>query len=720
MAIPRFVWRRSVLVIACVLVSPAAFASSGSIDDRDLVRLIQVLETGDDLACEKALAELVQLGPSAGDAVDSICRHLGSRNLLVRSRASDALVAIGPASVEPLKQHLEDSSAVARASALQSLGRLKAITVDRLTQLVDDPDARVRASVAIAIRHGEYEKETSLLIELLRDDEPAVLIQACNVLKNRQASSEKVVPALIAALSKTSTLSVVMETLSSYGTEAQSAIPELIARASEIRNQIQNYRSSFETMLAKIGPPSQSDSKVLGRWLGTSDPAKTEIIAITLARMSVVDASISDRLEQLTHELLDQGLLIERRYAKANWETQEEFDDSYSYFSAAESCAVAYWNLTHDSVRFIDLVERLARETESLVYFDEDMGPINPWRTFSKSDAVAIAKILKSKNQNVINTAFSAVNSLGPKSAVHSDLLIELLATSEPHPDWWKTPAGVLRNIGPSVAEKALPAMVQSFKQGKISLENLAGYVDEVQILTEPCEAILKDGLNSSDRFTAKECARALCRTSQDPEQTVGLLLNAVKSGHLSKADAFDAILRLSSIPDLAQETLMKALSQDDEWIQGKAAVALGKMGPRAKKSVSEIKSLLKSKHFETRLQASTALFRITGDQHAFDRFVKTELADESNGIYERMKTVEAITGLGNRGQKFHHHIWENLFQLLEHDPTRLCKALQLSNCGGSIKLLEHIARSKNWVAQTEANAILNSIKNAQQSEPQR
>lgn len=400
MAIPIVVWIRFVLTVAfgTVAFGLACLTTPAVAGNQDLVQLVQMLETGDELTCEQALTELVPLGPQGSVAVDAICRHLGARSLLLCAMASDALVAIGSESVEPLKQHLGDTSPVVRATAVQTLGRLKAVSLETLAKFVDDPDARVRASVAIAIGHSEYENIAGLISELLRDDEPAVLVQACRVLKSNPVSPTEMVPALIKALSKTPTSVVVMETLSIYGTDAQSAIPELIARASEIENQIRSYRDlSFAKMLARIGPPNQTDSNTLGRWLGTSDPEKTGIIAETLARMKVADVSISNRLEQLTHELLDQGLLIEPKYAEADWEIQDEFDNSIDYFFAAEECAAAYWNVTHDSVRFIDLVERIARETEypAYIYSSDDLQLASPWRSFAETDVDAISKLRK-------------------------------------------------------------------------------------------------------------------------------------------------------------------------------------------------------------------------------------------------------------------------------------------------------------------------------------
>lgn len=707
-----------VAMIACIPFKAVAAAFIGD----DLVQLIQTLKSDDDLACEIALAEVAKLGPSARTAVHPVCQHLSSHNQLVRSLASDALVAIGPDSVQPLKQLLTATAPIVRAAALQTLGRLKAISVESLSRFVEDPDPRVRAAVAIAIQHGDDDNIAEVLVRLLRDEEPAVLVQTCLIFKQRQIAPEVTVPALIAALSKESTSAVAMEALSRFGMDAQSAIPELIAQAQKIDLQNGYFKPPFETLIARIGPPSRDDSLVLCSWISIEDPDKTELIANALGRMESADESISERLDQVTLELLEQGRMVQRKYANADWETKEEFDNSTSYIVAAESCAVAYWHVTRNANRFIDLIERIIQVSENSIYFPTSSpfygtsGRFSPWCTFSESDAVLISRMLNSKNKHIVNTAFFAMGDLGSKGNVHADLLIELLKTHVSDPDW-VTPALALKDIGASVAEKALPALVQSFKEGRTSLEELAKFVDKVQFVTEASETILKDGLRSSDPLSAQKCARVLCRISRDPEDTAALVLQAVKSRRISTFSAIESFQRMSELPASAQEFLMSVLSKGATQLRGKAAAAIGKAGAKAITATPNIAPLLDSPRFTTRLQAATALFLITDDHESFNSFLKAEFANESNRTVELMNAVESITSLGSRGERFHHHVLENLDLLIEYDVVRLCEALKSSHSDSSNRILERIAKSRNWVAWTEATSVLESIKNSQPKE---
>ena len=66
-------------------------------------------------------------------------------------------------------------------------------------------------------------------------------------------------PALIQAFSRKEIATVVAETLSSFGTDAQSAIPQLLRFASQIDSDSYTDFDVVESALEHIGPPAHAD-----------------------------------------------------------------------------------------------------------------------------------------------------------------------------------------------------------------------------------------------------------------------------------------------------------------------------------------------------------------------------------------------------------------------------------------------------------------------------
>lgn len=705
------------LVIRGILISVLTGASACAQDAPDSSRLdldqaVTILVNGSQSDCEFALVEIAKHGPEARVAVSAVCRHLHSSSFSVRSLASDALVAIGPESVAALRKLLKVNSPITRSSVLQTLGRLKAISLEELAEYSKDHEPRVKSAVAIAIRMGEFkdanESIANLLIQLLEDEEQAVLVQACLALQVYRVSPETIVPALVESMKQKRQLRVLVHTISRYGIDAQEAIPFLIEYSSEFE-ALGEYFKGFDEELERIGPPSLNDVEKLLGLVGNDDFERSRRALDAIGRLGPRGRSTAPRLAEIVTRFTEQGAVLKKLYDQSADEDREKYSRYYDCAWAAKSGAVAFWNVSRDSKRFVELVEGIQLAFDGEIYFPRNLVYENPWERFSRKDALEISGWLSSGNPILVGTALHAIDQMGPNGDVHVDQLIKLLSQGQVATDSWLTPADSLKNLGVAGAEKALPALIESVKAEETTFDELAAFVFETGVSNDEAAAMFRRGMSNGARI--KDAARALCNTATDADDFIRLFVKSAKLLRLDNSDGTYVLNEMERVPAsalaFAESNLMH---KKYNYPVASAIELLGKIGPPANRTVDAIREHLGHRQFDVRLGCAVSLYQIAGDADTLIRVMKDELKNPSNRVYERTKVIQKIADLGDQGKTFRFLVWENEDYFVDHGVRGYCNVLASIGDETAIESLQRVAQSKNWVARVSARDALNSL----------
>jgi len=720
--VSMFTSRTSRLLSVCVFLFTTLMSIEAIFGQSDFESLVSDLKDGSHGDIEFALFEIAKLGPDASSAVDAICCHLDSTSFSVRSLASEALVAIGPKSVPALREILKSESTPTCAAVLQTLGRLNSITLEELEEFANNKDSRIKMAMAVAIRHGQFKRADDavgkLLVELLEDQDPTVVVQACLALQKKRISSSIVVPELIKALARKRLQKELLHTLMRYGTDANAALPYLLANFNE-SDFDDLFSNGLDKELERIGPPKPADIDKLFSLIEKRDFERIRKAVDVIGRMQLAGSDHADRLAELAIQYADEAILFREKYHSASSEEdREQFDVYYELFWAAKHCAVASWNVSHDAKRFVSLIERIQIGCEGEVYFTNDLQNGNPWRSFSATDATEISHWLESDNEILNKQAFDAIRYIGVNALPHLDRLIELLAEEE----FRNQAIDALASIGPSAADQALPVLVAMVNEDKIGAKELAIYVSQVKVSSLESDVILKRGLLMSQ--SSNECAKALCMSAgkSDEGEVFRLVIEAAEgrgkvdgfygdSRRIAKDNAIRELAVLKNVPESALSFVLANLNYSGGKIPNPAAYRLlGNIGPPAKDSVGEIRLRLDYRDFEVRLNTAVALFQIIDDRETLEQLLVDEMKHPDNRYWARLKSIQAIVDLEDKGLSFRKFIWENEQYFIDQCVAEYCDVLKTIGDARSLASLRRIAKSKDWVGQHAASNILRLI----------
>jgi len=544
-----------------------------------------------------------------------------------------------------------------------------------------------------------------MLIELLNDDAAAVALQACFSLKRQHASMDEVVPALAQALSRKAIAEHIIEALSDLGTEARSAIPSLLALSGENTSEYNSLDEPIESALKHIGPPSPSHIDGICRFLDHKDLDRTALAANSLSLMGRAGKPAADRLLIVIDELLDYAAETDEKLNLPQDEDSEVAVDIEDIIFAAEYCVAAYWSVTRNADRFVELVERLELESDYPITFSDP----SPWTGFSDSDIDSVKRLFSSNYVNDWLTACNGVNAMGFKGTRHHHKVFEFM---EEYPELtWDRWGYLCSTMSPEVATKIASAVVVSYENGRMDLENFALKISSLGSGTPGSETILEKGLEGSDSWAVTACAQALCRTSTDLEKTSSLIVQAAAQNHITMRTAIETLRQMPRMPLSVRDFLITGAAGENVWTRHEAVAALGEMGPDAKFAIEKIEPLIDANFLDERLQAAKALYLITGEANSFDHFLEIEFENRNNRVWELAKCMEAIADLGPRGTKFQHHILANRKPFEQQAVVKLCKALQKIASKESIELLAEIAKSTDWEAKSAADSAIAAMR---------
>jgi HEAT repeat protein len=223
-----------------------------------VLRLIAIVESPDSPDRDLAIRTLAEMKAKAAPAVPVLCTVLSDRQHGTRALAVDALVAIGGASVKPLREQLDSPLGRFRAAAATALVRLEQLQPQEIRQLAQDGDPRVRATAANAFNRSGA-ADISQLVAMLSDSEPAVAVEAARSLQINQNDPSVAIPGLIKSLPRKHVGRAAADALGSYGVRAQRAIPWIIKAYPLGKSRRFDLRDASEDALQHIGPPHEDD-----------------------------------------------------------------------------------------------------------------------------------------------------------------------------------------------------------------------------------------------------------------------------------------------------------------------------------------------------------------------------------------------------------------------------------------------------------------------------
>jgi HEAT repeat protein len=214
-----------------------------------------------------------------------------------------------------------------------------------------------------------------------------------------------------------------------------------------------------------------------------------------------------------------------------------------------------------------------------------------------EAEVAALLEKLESADADVVRQAAQALHELGPDAAPAVD---ELIAIVERDNDRNRMPAVfALIGIGPK-AERAVPALIEAAR-------------------------------HKTDFHTRYQACRALGAIGPAAKPAVPVLLEGLKESNPSVRG--HAALALGGIgPEVgppAIEQLALALADKSQVVRQRAVIALGMLGPAAKSSLPAIERGLADDTIDARVDAVTAVYRITGDKQRALPLLIAEIAGD-------------------------------------------------------------------------------------------
>jgi HEAT repeat protein len=671
-----------------------AIAAGKKLDAAALERvpdLIVIVEKGDIEECELAIRALAGIGPKASPAIAAIIKKLPDPTHATRSAAADALAAIGDKSVVPVRKLLNSPNGSTRASAAQVLVRLKGLEFGDVPRMIKDPDTRVRTATSDALsRFGK--PAVPLLVDLLQDPDLGVAFEAAHALQINRADASIAVPWLAKALSRTELVEAAADALSAYGMEASQAIPALI---DAYPNGRLFWRNATEDALQHIGPPREADVPLLCESLARDEETRM-VVAKSLGLLGVKGKSAAEALEAAAEKSAEEHVR----------QTRDPKLPHTRAFIAIEDCAIAVWDVTHDTPRFLRLLEKLAIAADSGIF--DYFAHRSVLTELSPEDCRLLEKMLHHSNIHVQQTALAVLKDVGPNVEPLKKSVLEL--ASGENAELSRQAVWTLAAIGAKAGTDAAPVLISKVNDGTIPLQHFADAIGHLEIRTAAARAILERGLHDKDRWTASSCATALCATSNEPRRTARLIIDAARVGSFSDRDAVESLRLMKAGDDVVIPFLVEQLQSDDYWTRHDAIVALGSLPEKATQATELLTKLLDDPSLLIRLKTANTLFLI--NHQATDLEKQLDNAFASDDPNNRSEAIKIIGGLSGTGGKFIRYV---LMELRRSPPVfdeEAINALQAIGTKEAVVALRVMAESSDWKLRSQAVEALKQIEN--------
>ncbi|XZE36238.1 HEAT repeat domain-containing protein [Pirellulaceae bacterium SH501] len=682
--------------------------------------LTKLLQDGSEPVRRLTVRCLYQAGEKASPAVASLASNLDHRDYLFRSEVMQTLKAIGPIAAPELKEALKSPSSRIRASALATLDCLVTLEADLLEQLQNDPDSRVRISVAQAWKkHGKRGVER--MVALLKDPESVVATEAALSLRFHFEDPQTAVKHLNESLSRKDSSYSSALALQSFGVEAQVAIPNLI------RSMPLGYPEDFHqytgedmvsTVLAHIGPPRLADLDSLRLLLEDANPERGAVAARMIGQLGTEAIAAAPQLESLCRSSLNEHLkVMEKASLNTDEYERQRFIHNDGFRSLCLAACSAFWRVSRDTERFAKLIEDLATQWESEIYFSD-----NPFAEFSEQDIPHLLRMLDSPNINLRETALDALNYHIPGETISLQVLAAMRKLDRFDIYYRQSlPKAVISNLRPQL----LSWLIEDLEDNDLDLRDFARTVALQKIRSPKIETILTHGLESPDPSTRSACLAGLAAIATDDQESVRILLSNAEKDESLRRTSLVALLKLRRASELSVPFAIECLNDSDIWVRNYAISLLARIGPPARNSSQKLESLANKIATESenggddeaRLRTVIAVARVSRDESGFMKYFAMAMSDQTDGSRRGRATIlNVLKELGPDADSFMDEITALIEFASSHrisDEQTLEDGLTLLAVVGSprsIELLKTFQVDRDWRIRSMAKKLMRMI----------
>lgn len=673
-----------------------------------------------------AVACLAQAGTNAAPATDSLIALLDHQDYLFRAEVMEAIAKIGPVAEANLLRALQSNSPRIRAASLAVLNRTAVIDSQVLKQLQMDADSRVRIGVAQAWKkHGPV--GVVHIVALTQNTEIEVTVGAIDALRYHFEDSAMAVKALVQCLSNPDAADSAAGALRTFGFEAQSAIPSIVA-AYPFGNPA-TYNSSYlravaGDILLTIGPPQIADLDSLRDLLKNPNPNIRALAAHLIGQLGENAHAAATDLEELCLAEVSENVRIENQASTIqNEQDRDEFliNNDGHYEAALEACA-AYWRVTRNTTRFVELVEQITvlSKTETIFRgsffeaFDE-----SPFEDFTQRDVEIALRLLESPHETVRNT-FSYNAAELPPSVVTVELITKLWKKSNVRSSGSLELYSKLQIRGRE--NEVAQLLLTSYNQNIIELNLFADTVAAKKILAPGIAEVLEKGLDSQNLFERSSCLKALAALAEDKEKSQAVLISGAERHQDLQSYALESLLANELVGEKAIAFADRCLASSNLSAVRPAIMLLAMNGPKAMPSLPKIQKQLQDHrvgHTDAiALHVAIANTCIAGDKSNFQQLFTAAFAGNGeNDELQRLQFPILISRLGAQRALFNDETFFMVQYAKEHrDSDRhllpsLLDMLHRSGDPTSIAILTSLQNDRDWSVRRKAERILREIR---------
>jgi HEAT repeat protein len=556
------------------------------------------------------------------NAIVPLLASLRSREVLTREQREQLprlLAEIGPAITPLLLTHLRDPNPDVRAVAVAALGRLRATdALPRLLRLADDPNDAVRLHVVEALgaigEAGTPPVATRELSATWRRRRPRFWMRVWWWWQRRRRIDP--IPAVVAALRvKLADIGPAVrvqtaQALASVGPRARAAAPELMMI---LQDADESVRCEAAAALGRIGEAGPEALAALTALLRDGSAALRMAAARALGQLQKAAAPAAPALASALRDP-DEAVQKVAAEAIARIGTMPE-----------EAMDTLVGGLSNP-----DNLVRLSTARA--------LGAIG---TVAAKAAPALVKALADSNDAVRAEAVEALGKLGPAAA---EAAVPRIVRALRDPDSWVSAlaAEALGQMGES-AEEAVPALIRALRHVNARVRaNAAEALGKLGSAAAAARTALLGTCGDDDGGVRSQAVRALGALGPEPAavpavrqafhdadphvraaavEAVGLWSEADEAlrGDIIellddpndevKAQAAQVLPRLPGLAAPLIERLSRRLLHDDcVWIQGQAALALGRLGAEARPAGPALQQAALTAEASVREQALQAL----------------------------------------------------------------------------------------------------------------
>lgn len=543
------------------------------------------------------IASAAGLTSAADQNAERLARSLGSNDAKTRAEAAKGMSQLDgekiAASVKELTKALGDPDTFVRSYSALALGKLDkpdAKTVAALAKLLTDPEARVRGTAIRSLRRLKPGSDVMLpiMIQVLEQADPQGAMLAIETIAE---SGEKAIDALTKALKNERARYWACLALGEAGPKAKAAVPALVEVLSDDRPEIQTQAL---LALGKIGPDAASAVTKIAGSIKAEQPAVQYAAAFALGSIGAAEGADGLKAAGKSDDPMLKTL--------SAWGLAKISPNNAVLVKQAAEQLAASLKSNDQHVR--------AAAARGLADLKPDPAIVGPPLVAALSDI----------DPEVRGNIVEAISGLGAK-------VVPNVVTGLKNPILRDASAAILARIGPD-AKAALPQLVAALDDATSTGQSSA---DEFH--AEVLMAIAAVGPNDLAKNAAivKKCLALLKSDNEVVQRRATYVLGKVGAGAKSATAALrgqlssdDESLRMITLWALLQITpedqqvvkaavpgLTKALADERPLVRLEAALALGKIGPKAAAAKSALESLGDDSDEAVRRAAAEALKQI-------------------------------------------------------------------------------------------------------------